>query len=308
MRVGSLHHAPDEYDLSLIREIAGEEVASEELYVRSMVLCTGDYDRDYERFTDGVLEQFARSIVGKSLLIGHRHDSAPEGVFYRAEVVDRPGTTRALKAWFYMPRTESNEHVRRLMDTGVLRYVSIGFRCENLVCDLCGRNMLSAGCEHVAGREYEGRVATGSWTGGAEAVEGSLVYLGSQYDAMLTKDASLPGLLQHEELDYHRSRAESLAAMLAQREAELADAAPLVEEAKRGREELRRELRARCGLAGAADLWTSVEGRVGSMTAGELSALCARLDEKLDWLRPPEVASGVKRETRVDTSGYVRPG
>lgn len=307
MRVGALEHTPDENDLRLIRAMVGAETAADDLYVRSMVLCTGDYDRDYERFTDDVLEQFARSIVGKSLLIGHRHDSAPEGLFYRAEVVERPGATRALKAWFFMPRTEGNEHVRRLMDTGVLRYVSIGFRAEKLVCDVCGRNMLSASCGHIAGREYDGRVATGSWTGAAEAVEGSLVYLGSQYDAMLTKGASLPRPLQHEELDYYRSRAESLAALLHARETELAEAGPLIDEGRCRREELRRELRSRCALAGATDLWTSVEGRVESMTAPELSALCARLDEKLDWLRPPDAASQARRESRVDTSGYVRP-
>lgn len=209
-QVATEPYAPTEEDLALIGALSPLPLAAEQVTVRSMILCSGDYDRDFERFSEEVLEQFAATLPGKSLLIGHRHDAAPEGLFFRAELLHRPGGTPAVRAWAYLPRTAANEHVRTLLDTGVLRYVSIGFRCEELLCDLCGCDLLTAGCGHVPGRDYGGQLATATWAGEAEAVEGSLVYLGSQYDAVMLKHAPTP-----------RCQCESLAAKLADAEAEV---------------------------------------------------------------------------------------
>jgi hypothetical protein len=304
LRAGGEVHTPGPDDLRLIETYAGRALAPEEIYARAMVLCTGEYDRDHERFSDEVLAKFAESIVGKSLLVGHRRDAAPEGLFYRAEVIQRPSRAPAVKAWFYMLVTPENEHLRKLMDGGVVRYTSIGFRCEKLICDLCGRDVYSHECPHIPGRQYDGRTATGTWQGEAEAVEGSLVYLGSQREAMLTKawegedgkamDADARAKLL-ETLEETRME-------LAAREADVARLEPLAADGERFREELKGDIRALCALAGDRHTWEIHKNRLDGMDAGKLLEL-------RESLRPRAEAPWVARRggsvCEPDVSAYV---
>lgn len=307
VRVGASVHAPTAEDLALINALSARPLTADEVYVRAMILCTGAYDRDHERFSEEVLEQFARSIVGKSLLVGHRHDKAPEGVFYRAEVVKQRGASPALKAWAFMLRTEENEYIRKLMDAGIIRYVSVGFRCEELRCDLCGRNMLSTRCPHVAGQEYEGRIATGTWVGEAEAIEGSLVYLGSQYDAVLTKGAGSPVESgAPEDVAALRRQVSSLAAMVTAQEGEIAGLRVLAADGLRYRIEQREELRALCMLAGEGETWAVLEPRIEEFTADELGRLCEGVRRKAERaVLPGRVGRLGDRSGTIDLSAYV---
>lgn len=280
IRAGGESHEPSQRDMALIAAYAGRPLEPSEVLVRAMVLCSGELDRDYERFSDGVLDQFAESIPGKSLLIGHRRDAAPEGLFYRAEVVQRPGRAPAVKAWFYMLITPENDHLRKLMDAGVVRYTSIGFRCERLTCDLCGRNVHSRECPHIPGREYDGRTATATWEGRAEAVEGSLVYLGSQREAMLTKcwsDGHPDALDDETAREKLLDVAEELRAEVAARDAEIARLRALARDGERFREELRGEVRALCALSGDRAAWEFHRPLVGAMDAAKLMEIRDRL-------------------------------
>jgi len=278
---GDQAQAPGEEDLRLVQELAGRPVEQDEVYLRSVVLCTGEYDRDHERFSDEVLAQFARTIVGKSLLVGHRHDSTPEGLFYRAEVVPRTGAASALQAGFYMIKTEGNEHIRTLMDGGVIRYTSIGFRCDKLLCDLCGRNKLREACPHALGLAYNGVTATATWAGEAEALEGSLVYLGSQYGAMVVKMVSAEAAVSQDwlslEVDRLVDRIGALTEDLRRSEAELAAARVEAAEGQRAQGELKAELRALCALSGDGLVWRVLEPMLDRMSAGELREACERV-------------------------------
>ncbi len=307
VRVGAEPGAPVEDDLRRINEFSPAPLAAGEVTVCAMTLCTGDYDRDFERFGDEVLERFAVTLVGKSLLVGHRHDAAPEGLFYRAEVVQRPGASPALRAWAYLPHTEANEHIRTLIETGVIRYVSVGFRCEKLLCDLCGSDLLSAPCGHSPGGEYGGRLATATWAGEAEAVEGSLVYLGSQYEAVLLKDApaaeppaETPDRLLAEHL-------EAALRLVAAREEEIKRLRPLADDGLRLRMELRRELHALTALAGEAEAWTALEPTLATLDVPALRELCDAVARKADWLAPPRPWATRRALVREpDLSAYVR--
>jgi len=154
-------------------------------------------DRDGERFTSGTLAQFAKTIVGKEFLIAHSWGPPGEGKFYGAEVLqvsieealgiasDHPdpeglrkqleritgidGQIAFLDVKMYMP---SDSPWARKIDLGINTHVSIGFSAgrPSDVNDENGTLMW---------REYK-------FQGGSkrtEALEGSLVFLGSQYGA-----------------------------------------------------------------------------------------------------------------------------
>jgi hypothetical protein len=193
-----LAREPGPEDMKLINSFAKKELKPEQVYVASMDLANDQVDRTFERFPISYLEQFAATIVGKSLLIGHDHRSAPEGLFFKAEVVNEGGVTH-LRPSFYVVKTRANEHLRAQIDGGVYRYVSIGFHYEDLICDICGQSIFDRECPHVPGQEYDGVACTATYAGEAEAVEGSIVYLGAQYGAELKK--------AHEERDTRRLRA-----------------------------------------------------------------------------------------------------
>ncbi len=313
IEVGGESHTPTAEDMELINRLALTELRPEEVYVRSMILCTGAYDRDYERFSREVLEQFAESIVGKSLLIGHRHDAAPEGLFYRAEVVeiDSPtgeGRVPALKAHFYMVRTAENEHLRRLIDAGVLRYVSIGFRCEDLICDLCEKSIYSNECPHIPGRTYDGQVCTATWRGRAEAVEGSIVYLGSQYGAEIQK-----GTWPSEEARRREERAVSwaqvaaLKALLEERAREIEELKRLAEDGRRLREELLEEIRRLGRLVREEATANRVADALAEASIDEIKEVIEEYERKCDALYPVRPWSvSVRREPReADLEAYA---
>ena len=209
-------------DLTVLssEEFAGRQVTPDEVFVRGMLLCHDQLDRSFERFPQSYLQRFAETLPGKSVLTGHRSDLPPVGRFFAAGIERRqemfpvPVTGRKqrgrdaeipaekssaapagfrselldvsyLAARFYFPRTPNTETLAAMLDLGVQKHVSIGFRYDDIHCDLCGgKSYLGADCPHVFGWESEdGRVATGTYGGRvelAEAMEGSIVYLGCQ--------------------------------------------------------------------------------------------------------------------------------
>lgn len=197
---------PTDDDLALINEYALEPLSAEQVYVRRMNLCNDQWDRAFERFSPGVLANLGKSLPGRAVLVGHNYDSAPVARFYRSEVVrDAETGWRWLQAYWYTPRTQATEELRSLVDSGVWSYVSVGFYWDWLQCDLCGENYLGGVCPHLAGELYPASEAmsddvmaaddgmvygTVTYRGKADAVEGSIVYLGCQYDAAIVKAKS----------------------------------------------------------------------------------------------------------------------
>jgi hypothetical protein len=196
-----------EADVALINErFALRPVEAGDLYVRRLAVCNDQYDRTHERFPRAYLERFAATLPGKSLLAHHDQRRFPLGRFFKAQVETAPPTAPGeppvtwLYAWAYVIKTPPNEEVRRQIDGGVFSHVSIGFRWSDLLCDLCGRSAGHAECGHEPGQAYDGRRCTATYGGDleqVEAVEASLVYLGAQYGAAVTK--ALPLAAEPEE-------------------------------------------------------------------------------------------------------------
>lgn len=193
---------PTEAQLEAIQAYLLPGFPLDKLYIREMELANNQVDRSHERFDSGYLRRFAETLPGKSVLVGHDDGSAPIGRFFQAKVGKGSNGWQWVKAAFYMPVSNGNELARDSIDSGVWSHVSIGCLIDwnGLMCDICGQPYYpSAGrdnnCPHLAGEEYEGEVCTVTYSAKhsdmnkVEAVEGSIVYLGCQYDAAIKKTA-----------------------------------------------------------------------------------------------------------------------
>lgn len=198
---------PDEKDLALIHSYAIEPYPADAYYVRRMNLCNTQADRAFERFTRSNLRQFAQSAVGKGMLLGHDYQTVPLGRFYKA-TTERDSETDVthLQPSFFMSRQGASDAIANI-DTGVWKDVSIGFNFESVQCDICGADYMDIqGCKHYAGEWYGEDDVTSRGhpdelkrdgdqvlctvnfgTGKVEMLEGSIVWLGCQYDAELVK-------------------------------------------------------------------------------------------------------------------------
>jgi len=307
--------------LGKIRRYALEELGPEDVYVRWAAVCNDQLDRDYERFSREVLEGFARTLPGKALLVGHQHQSAPEGRFFEAWLEEREGRTD-LVAGFYIVKTQQNEHLRRQIDGGVFKYVSVGFTCEDLVCDLCGKSLRGPECPHIPGRRYDGQLCTATWRGEAEAAEGSIVYLGSQRGAEIVKGA---GKRQTEdggprEAEIGLSEAEvrlrvkvaELEGLLELTERTLEEKERVIdrlgERAEEG-EELRADLLAEvkrlAALVGEEETIEAVLEQCPDLPLRHLKRIRARLERKWDEVCPPRVAEVVASREEEE---HLSPG
>ena len=202
---------PTAEQLKQINKFTRREYAAEELYVGIIDLANDQVDRAFEWFPVPVLKQFAQTIVGRCMEMGHEYAiNPPQALFFDAAVV-KAGDVNWLRCWYYLPKTDENAHLREMLDAGVYRYASIGFAPADgasyedwgLTCDICGKSYWrdpneAEQCPHVAGEKYEDRstevICTIHYTGKWQALEGSIVYLGCQYGAEMK--ASEPGFAQ----------------------------------------------------------------------------------------------------------------
>lgn len=177
--------------LAKINGYALKELSADEVYVRKVLLAHNAIDRDNERFPEPLLDNFAATLPGKSLLFGHdRRSYFPLGLFFdaytedmtpdqfkaltgeSARLPDGMQTVKVLWAWFYVVKTQSAADMISNIEAGVYRHFSIGFAASDLVGvkkDVNGPTM------------YYEYVAPG------EALEGSLVWLGAQPGATAQK-------------------------------------------------------------------------------------------------------------------------
>jgi len=207
---------PTEDDLAIINRYALQEVAADQVYVRRMRLVHDDFHRDFMRFSRSSVQQMVDTLPGKSLLEGHDTSRAGLGLMFRGEI-KREGRRTDGYAYFYMPRSGGNEHERLLIDTGVWRYVSVGFTWDWLQCDICGLNYMGypdddgRRCPHYLGEVYsldsiaegidtdtlwltddgESVYGTATFRGKTTTREGSIVYLGALEDAEIVRASGI---------------------------------------------------------------------------------------------------------------------
>lgn len=184
-------------DLDLIKQHTqpGAEMAAEDVLIVQAMLAHDQYDRSHERFPVSYLQRFAETLPGKALLEGHDYNKRPQGRWFDAEVRDFVGARdpanpgHGLYAKFYVNAKSDLASDIRL---GIAKDVSIGFIPDKRFCDHCGKDY-ERECVHMAGQEYDGKLATVTYGGDekkAEAVEGSIVWLGCQPGAQVLGQSS----------------------------------------------------------------------------------------------------------------------
>lgn len=186
---------PDDH-LALINRLAQTPLAPDDVYIRSMYLCSNQLcESDWSRFSDRALDQIRDKVVGESVLAGHDKKSLPVARFFKAAVVDRPDVpdpetglpTKWVRAWFYwLKATHGARDLALNMDGGIYREVSISWRFRAARCAVCNHSPRS--CPHVPGEVYDG-VGCYQWIDEiVDVLEGSLVYRGADRSTGIAGD------------------------------------------------------------------------------------------------------------------------
>lgn len=177
---------PTAADLEIInRHFALEPVGEDDIRVVTMRVANDQVDRSFERFTPAVLQRFADTLPGKPVLTGHDTSKSPRGRFFAGSVSREMDGTHHLVGRAYL---EIEDPLVKQVRFGIAKDVSVGAAVDQRQCDLCadGKDYDREGCDHWAGRTYDGKVATLTYGGDLnkyEVHETSFVYLGCQRGA-----------------------------------------------------------------------------------------------------------------------------
>jgi hypothetical protein len=283
----------------------------EEVELRRMALAHDAVDRTGERFGRPFLARLAATLPGKPVLAHHDRASWPLGRFYAAELVPDAGTgVTWLVARWYLLKSAQSEPLSRQLDAGVISHVSIGFRGGELICEVCSEPFWGD-CPHWPGQELirdGARIACSFvWTdprGTAEAVEGSLVWLGAQQGAQVIKEMEAPmERTEPAELEQCLSealarvtaaeaRAASLSAEQSRSESALSALRPLAADGQLYRDDLAAEIRRLAGILDAAQEAEVLCQALKDAGAERLKAARDEYQRRVDRHYPP---SGVGR-------------
>jgi hypothetical protein len=178
--------------MAKINLYALKELSLDDVYVRKILMAHNLVDRDRERFSETILDDFAATLPGKSFLYAHDRGSFfPLGLFFDAKAQEmtpeqfatltgetpRMGEAQTMAkvvwAWFYIMKTPDHESIITNIEGGTYRHVSIGFRAADLA-------PVKGPYDQTLYWEYAGP---------GEATEGSLVWLGAQNGATTQKAA-----------------------------------------------------------------------------------------------------------------------
>lgn len=190
---------PGPEDMEAINRYTRRAYEPGEVYTFSLVLCDNEVDRDLERFPVESLERLRELFLGKTCIFDHERRSANQTArIYHTGLQERPGeTTQAgetlvqLAAKAYLPRTKGNEETIELIESGILKEVSVSCSVKRSVCSICGKES----CEHQKGRTYGGKLAHTVLTEPTDAYECSFVAVPAQRGAGVVKNAQMERLL-----------------------------------------------------------------------------------------------------------------
>lgn len=161
MKEGLVKQGLSAPEMGKINRYTRRAYTPEEVYAFSLVLCDNEVDRDWERFSLEALEGLRELFPGKTLLFDHERRSASQTArIYDTALETEPGKSTQggevytkLTAKAYLPRTEKNREVIELIESGILKEVSVGCSMGRSVCSICGKER----CGHVKGRLYDGQ-------------------------------------------------------------------------------------------------------------------------------------------------------
>ncbi len=183
--------ANSQEDMEKINRYTRREYGPEEVYTFSLVLCDNEVDRDFERFSVSALEQLQKLFLGKTCILDHErksvnqtariYDTALEKAEGRVTQAGEPYVRLTAKA--YLPKTEKNRETVELIESGILKEVSVSCSVKRSVCGICGKES----CSHQKGREYGGKVCCRVLEEPTDAYECSFVAVPAQREAGVRK-------------------------------------------------------------------------------------------------------------------------
>ena len=188
-------YQPTPSDYQKIREFTRKDFNEDELYVFSLILCSNDIDRDFEKFSVKTLNELALLFVGKTGIQNHSMKSEDQMArIFETWVEKVPGRKTAdgedyyaLKAKAYTVRTAGNKSFITELEAGIKKEVSVSCAVKRSTCSICSKDKKTARCGHINGREYNGRMCYSILDGAYDAYEWSFVAVPAQRDAGVIK-------------------------------------------------------------------------------------------------------------------------
>lgn len=185
-----------EEELALINTYTRRPLTADDVYVFSLTLCDNDVDRDGERFTVESLFALEKLFVGKTGIFDHEPSAKNQAarIFSCTAIHDPNRETAMGDAYFrltaraYMPKTEANRALREMIDSGMIKEISVGCAVEKTLCSVCGQEL--AACGHRRGTVYGDTLCCGELVHPTDAYEWSFVAVPAQRSAGVTKAAS----------------------------------------------------------------------------------------------------------------------
>lgn len=185
-------------DMEKINRFTRKELSPEQVYTFNISLCNNDIDRDYEKFSVDALYELAELFLGKTGICDHSMKSADQKArIYDTYVEKCNGVQTAdgeqlyvLKARAYMLNNDSNRQLIDEIDAGIKKEVSVSCSMGKSVCSICSSDKRNSRCEHIAGREYNGKLCYKVLSNATDAYEFSFVAVPAQREAGVTKSFS----------------------------------------------------------------------------------------------------------------------
>lgn len=144
-------------------------------------------DRDFERFTPEALKGLAKLFIGKTVIADHKWSSSKQTARTYDAVVEKVGNATNLVLYAYMLRNEQTAPIVSAIEGGILREVSVGCAMGKATCSICGSDKTKVWCEHIRGREYDGKQCVVELEDPLDAYELSFVAVPAQREAGVVK-------------------------------------------------------------------------------------------------------------------------
>ncbi len=194
-------------DIKKINRYTRREFTQEQVYVFSVVLCDNEIDRDNERFTVEALFDMEKLFVGKTGILNHEPKAENQSArIFECSVENPPGSKTTfgddyfrLVAKAYIPVCKNTEDLILLIDSGILKEVSVGCSVSEKICSVCGKDFDD--CHHIKGKTYNNSRCCCLLGKPDDAYEWSFVAVPSQRQAGVIK-----GLKNYREIHMNNSK------------------------------------------------------------------------------------------------------
>lgn len=174
-------------DMALINKYSRAELSVDDVYSFKMVCCDSKIDRDGEAFSVNALHEMAKLFVGKTVITDHKPSVENQiARIYKTHVKENNGFSQLI-AWAYIPKTDTNSDIITLIETGIVKEVSVSCSVRKRICSICGEAFDA--CHHRKFKDYDGKTCYCTLDEVMDAYEVSFVAVPAQKGAGVTKCA-----------------------------------------------------------------------------------------------------------------------